>query len=65
MSPVSSNLDTGCGQGGFAALPFGKVKVDNFPPVVASKVRLYVATATGSPAIDEFAVFKTKTSATE
>jgi hypothetical protein len=38
----------------------GKTKVDRFPPVVASKVRLYVNTATGSPAIAELAVFKTK-----
>ena len=42
----------------------GEAKVDKFPPVVVSKVRLYVNTATGSPAIAEFAIFKTRTTAT-
>lgn len=38
----------------------GQAKVEKFPPVVASKVRLYVNTATGSPVVDEFAVFQTR-----
>lgn len=38
----------------------GKAKVDQFPPVSASKVRLYIEAASGSPKIDEFAVFQTR-----
>ncbi|MGZ5543212.1 MAG: discoidin domain-containing protein [Limisphaerales bacterium] len=40
-----------------------RAKIEKFPPVFASKIRLNIETATAAPTISEFAVFQTKTPA--
>jgi hypothetical protein len=43
----------------------GVSRTDRFPPVLAPKVRLYLTSATDSPIIDEFEVYKTRATSAE